>query len=189
MRTEFPPATARPCNECPWRRIATPGHLGPHSPEAWERMAHSETVVACHRTIGRSDDEGMGDWDDPGIRQCRGMAQFRANVHKKPRLESVAIGPPDPEDIFSEGREFIDHHRRTNMRIERRATLSGTTDELVEMLEGAIKELTADKNAQVYVEGNGADENNLVIDLQADDTPHPEEADLGVMVDWDENPV
>ena len=102
---EFPEAVKEPCNECPWRRDASVGHLGPHTAREWTRMAHSETAIACHKTI-----EGDDGWDGKKIRQCRGAAVFRANVCKTPRNPSVAKGPENHEAVFSNNEEFVNHH-------------------------------------------------------------------------------
>lgn len=101
-RPDLPPVVASPCSECPWRKSAVAGYLGPHSAKEWVRMAHGETAIACHKTI--QVDES---WE--GARQCAGSAAFRANVCKRPRDPNVASGPPR-EDVFSNNEEFVSHH-------------------------------------------------------------------------------
>lgn len=137
---KFPPATAAPCKECPWRRVATPGHLGPYSAEYWAETAHSESVVACHKTIRDVDDEGRGDWNHPSMRQCRGMAIFRRNVLKTPRRGDVALGPEDHEEVFSSNDEFIRHHERKRMR---QIIVEGSTELMVERLERVLEDVRA----------------------------------------------
>jgi hypothetical protein len=99
----LPPATAKPCVECPWRRIAAAGWLGPFSAERWIEIAHSDEAIACHRTIKKS-----GTWD--GASQCRGAAIFRANMFKLPRDPEVVTGPTDTETVFRDPAEFLAHH-------------------------------------------------------------------------------
>ena len=105
---DLPEAAKTPCNQCPWRRDARPGHLGPHDAETWALAAHGESAIACHVTIkpGRSEAE----WDDPGLKQCRGAAIFRANVFKLPRNPQIVTGPADHDRVFSSNEEFITHH-------------------------------------------------------------------------------
>lgn len=108
LNGELPPATANPCNECPWRREATPGHLGPFTADAWVKAAHSDTPIMCHKTLRGIDH----DFTDPDIRQCRGAAIFRANVHKVPRNPTAETGPRDTVAVFASGAEMVDHHER-----------------------------------------------------------------------------
>lgn len=103
--SRLPEATKKPCNECPWRRNAEPGFLGPHGVEEWLLFAHSGGPIGCHKTI-REDD----DWSQPGLRQCAGAAIFRANDSIAPNRPDVAIGPSDVEHVFSDCAEFAQHH-------------------------------------------------------------------------------
>jgi len=103
---ELPPCTAQPCNECPWRRDSTPGYTGPFTATAWVEAAHADTPIMCHQTL-RGEDH---DFTDPEIRQCRGAAIFRANVHKQPRNSTAVTGPVDITTVFEDGYEMIDHH-------------------------------------------------------------------------------
>ena len=100
----LPDTTKKPCNECPWRRNATPGYLGPETSEQWATWAHSGGPINCHKTVKIDDD-----WTQPGLRQCAGVATFRANAGKDPQ-PGVAIGPPDTERVFATSAEFLDHH-------------------------------------------------------------------------------
>jgi hypothetical protein len=106
MEPEYPPPTKVPCNDCPWRRVATAGWLGPYSPERWVQAAHGESAIACHKTITNEE------WDDPGMLQCAGAATYRANVHKLPLNPTIARLEQDHERIFSTPQEFLKHHRR-----------------------------------------------------------------------------
>lgn len=111
-REHYPPPTPQPCNDCPWRRNATPGWLGPYDAFRWLAVIHGESVIACHKTIRDADDEGVGDWDDPAMRQCRGAAIFRSHVCKQPKHPDVETGPDDPDHVFTNGTEFVEHHER-----------------------------------------------------------------------------
>lgn len=102
----YPPAVKDPCKECPWRREAAPGWLGPLTAEEWCKTAHAENAIACHKTIPKG-----GGWG-PQTRQCRGAAIFRANVFKHPHNATIEVGPRDEELVFSWDDEFIDHHTR-----------------------------------------------------------------------------
>lgn len=104
--TQLPPATKKPCDQCPWRREAMPGFLGPHGAKEWAEMAHDDIPIMCHKTLRH----GQHDFDDPEIRQCRGAAIFRANIHKRPRNPTAETGPRDTKTVFSWDNEFIDHH-------------------------------------------------------------------------------
>ena len=99
---DLPPPVPQPCNDCPWRKNATPGWLGPHSAKQWVRMAHGETPIACHETI-----KFDGSWE--GAKQCAGAASFRANVAKRPRDPAVALGPRR-EDVFETTEDFVEYH-------------------------------------------------------------------------------
>lgn len=100
---ELPSCVKEPCSECPWRRDAAPGYLGPHSANKWLDIAHGESAIACHKTIKVS-----GSWE--GARQCRGAAIFRENLCKHPRNPTIETGPRDMEAVFATNEEFVEHH-------------------------------------------------------------------------------
>lgn len=107
----LPPATPKPCNDCPWRRNAVPGWLGPYDAQEWVQMAHGEEPIACHQTIKDVDDYGTGDWNHPAMKQCAGAAIYRANVCKSPRNPAVArADAPDRETVFATPYQFIEYH-------------------------------------------------------------------------------
>ncbi len=96
------------CNECPWRRVALPGFLGPFSAREWIEKAHSQydQPIECHKTI-------TGDrWDDKPLRQCLGAAIYRRNVGWLPKyFDKVYVAPfTDTETIFGTPGEFLEHH-------------------------------------------------------------------------------
>lgn len=100
---EYPPAVKVPCNDCPWRRNATAGWLGPYSAERWLSAVQGEDAIACHQTL-----DGDG-WREH-TRQCRGAAIFRANVCKSPRNPTIEKGPADHDAVFSTNGEFWELH-------------------------------------------------------------------------------
>lgn len=104
MSETLPPATARPCRECPFRRVSAPGWLGPGSVDDWLGLAHSDQPGACHLTV-REDHSWVG------ASQCAGLATYRANVCKWVP-DGVARGPVDREAVFTSPMEFRDHHTR-----------------------------------------------------------------------------
>lgn len=105
---QLPPVTPKPCSQCPWRRTAMRGFLGPHTPQEWIEQIHAEGPIACHQTIP-DDLDGWDAWRSPGIRQCAGAARFRANVIKRPRHPKIAVGPTDVT-VFATNDEFISYH-------------------------------------------------------------------------------
>lgn len=111
---DLPPATPRPCSDCPWRRAAAPGWLGPYSPTEWLDVAHGEAPIACHQTMDKAvrPVDGVHSWDEPGIRQCRGAAVYRANVCKSPYNPTDAANEAerDTATVFAGDVEFLEHH-------------------------------------------------------------------------------
>lgn len=107
----LPDATPKPCNDCPWRRNALPGWLGPYSVERWLEVVNTDVPIACHQTLVNTDDRGVGDWSDESIMQCRGAAIYRANTCKLPRDPEVVTGPVDRETVFAHRSEFLGYHR------------------------------------------------------------------------------
>jgi hypothetical protein len=84
------------CHDCPWRRNAARGWLGPSSKEEWIAIAHSDAEVPCHALEGP---------------QCAGLAIYRANLCKVPRDPKVLRLPEDREAVFSAPQQFTDHHK------------------------------------------------------------------------------
>lgn len=99
---DLPKVTTRPCNDCPWRRTAPAGWLGPMDAEDWIRLALSDEPIACHQTL-------VEDRSWEGASQCAGAADFRSNICKSPRDPNVAQGSPNPE-VFARPNEFIEYH-------------------------------------------------------------------------------
>jgi hypothetical protein len=100
------PPTGTPCAECPWRRKALPGWLGPHTAEEWNAGVHGDDEIACHLTIPDGDTEE----DTSKMTTCSGAAIHRANVCKSPRrVPRENTLPADRETVFGYG-EFLAHH-------------------------------------------------------------------------------
>jgi hypothetical protein len=120
---KLPPAVPKPCNDCPWRKNATPAWLGPFSAQAWLEIAHSDTPIACHETIptgqpslGEANVQDPQDvWGGSSIRQCKGAALFRVNVCKSPRNRSDAEHDTPHDDpllatVFANNAAFLAYH-------------------------------------------------------------------------------
>lgn len=92
------PATkqhSKPCSDCPWRRTAVEGWLGPMTGPEWIECALGEIQIDCHTLIGA---------------QCAGAATFRANVGKLPRDRGCLRLPRDRERVFATRAEFLEYH-------------------------------------------------------------------------------
>jgi hypothetical protein len=87
----------KPCSDCPWRRDALPGWLGPFNAQNWARIASTDALIECHVFVGP---------------QCAGAAIIRANMCKLPRDPDVLRLPADRVKVFSNTREFIDYHQK-----------------------------------------------------------------------------
>ena len=100
------PPAPKPCDDCPWRRNAVAGWLGPYDFDEWLILAHCDEPIACHQTI--VEDESF-----EGTRACAGAAIYRANVAKIPRLAPLSHQmAPDREAVFAMPTEFVRHHTR-----------------------------------------------------------------------------
>lgn len=95
--------TGTPCVECPWRRAALPGWLGPYASDEWLALAHSDEPVACHLTVGRR---------AVALTSCSGAAIYRRNVAKAPRGLDAHQLPADRDTVFANRAEFAAHHDR-----------------------------------------------------------------------------
>lgn len=107
------PPAPNPCNDCPWRRNAVRGWLGPQTAEEWIILAHSDEEIACHQTIPDGFDDSEQPTDD--LTACAGAAIFRANVCKSPRMIDYSL-PADRSKVFSWNNEFLEHHARVEVR-------------------------------------------------------------------------
>lgn len=87
-----------PCKDCPWRRAAMPGWLGPHTADEWLQHAHGESLTMCHTKTNGA--------------QCAGFAIYRANVAKTSRFADALVLPKNHDRVFSTPAEFKAHHER-----------------------------------------------------------------------------
>lgn len=94
----YPRQHKTPCHDCPWRRNALAGWLGPYTAGQWVRLAHGDGIIECHT---RKQPHDNGGW------HCAGAAIYRANVCK--RAEFVL--PADIKRVFSFG-EFETYHTK-----------------------------------------------------------------------------
>lgn len=85
-----------PCSDCPWRRDALNGWLGSMSPEEWIRVAHSDSTVECHTSLGA---------------QCAGIAVYRRNVAKMAYPPNLRL-EADKVKVFGLPNEFLTHHSK-----------------------------------------------------------------------------
>ena len=99
------PAAPRPCRECPFRRAAAPGWLGGHDAAYFVETALSDYGLACHLTIGFTDDGALRRC---APRQCHGAARFAANHCKSPRHAPRL--PANKDEFFATRDEFRRHH-------------------------------------------------------------------------------
>lgn len=87
------------CPECPWRKKGSVNRHVPVMPERVMAIAKgNETVMACHM----SQKEISAERDQRGIRRCRGIATFRANIG----IDSEVF--PDPTHVFVNEMEALD---------------------------------------------------------------------------------
>mgnify|MGYP001581752471 CR=1 FL=1 len=101
----LPEATKEPCNDCPWRRIALAGWLGPYTIADWLALVHSDEPIACHKSLKEES------WN--GALQCSGAAIYRKNVGKLPRDSDVAVaGLADKKNVFATRMEFMKYHSK-----------------------------------------------------------------------------
>ncbi len=84
-----------PCSDCPLRRDSLGGWLGGSTADEWAAMLHAEAKVECHVLEGA---------------QCAGAAVYRGNICKRPRDKTILVLPSDEKTVFSNRREFLDHH-------------------------------------------------------------------------------
>lgn len=171
MTREYPPPVKEPCNDCPWRRNAKPGWLGPYDADQWLEIAHSDSPIACHQTLP----EGGG-WGE-STQQCKGAAIFRTNVGKSPRNPSIETGPPDAERVFQTNDEFKDYHEGSTM-AERRVIISGTRPQITAALDDLQAQLARGDDPRAYIKGNGERTPDLVLGFSDEGSHDPEWPEL-----------
>jgi hypothetical protein len=111
----------QPCNDCPFRRDSLAGWCGSSEPEWFVESALSDfaayqdgtTVAPCHKTVDYGDEQWEGTLEEAAA--CAGALIFARNNCKSPRdrvrAEMTAAVDADHERVFSNGAQFIEHHR------------------------------------------------------------------------------
>lgn len=109
----FRPFAPKPCKECPFRRKAAAGWLGKAPPETFINNINREIPSPCHSTIDYEDPDWHEKWEAGEIGNlCTGALIAASNMCKLARNQSnVPRVEPDYKNVFSNHREFIDHHR------------------------------------------------------------------------------
>lgn len=108
----------KPCGQCPFRRKSLPGYLGSSSPQEFIAATMNDATMPCHNSV----DYAEPNWEDqlaPGgsARHCAGAAILFSNTCKlsmdpdRPKLKA------DRANVFSNSREFLEHHSSTWKRI------------------------------------------------------------------------
>lgn len=113
----LPPATVKPCRECPWTRDSAAGWLGPLDAEERLMAAHSDVPIACHMTLPWDDPP----WDTTGLRLQHRFAVTLAddaNILVIDTAEAMLgihaeFGPADRDGMFLAvaGRRTLAGHR------------------------------------------------------------------------------
>lgn len=111
----------QPCNDCPFRRNATPGWLGASGPEWFVESALADAAeyapgapfAPCHQTVDYNDPDWIDNLAEADA--CIGALQFAANNCKSPRSPersaAVRAAGQNP-DVFRQPQEFIDYHAK-----------------------------------------------------------------------------
>jgi hypothetical protein len=91
----------KPCEDCPFRRVALAGWLAEQRPADYCQMAHSDDLIQCHTKK----------LADGNYVQCAGAAIYRANVAKRCDPPNLKL-PEDGGAVFVSPVEFVEHHSR-----------------------------------------------------------------------------
>ena len=106
----------KPCNDCPFRRQAMRGWLGPYGPDEVLDLIRYEPFP-CHQTIHGDDVP----FDDEALRGCAGAAIYLNNTCEMSRCGDTLQHQRDlkssehSEDVFNRPDEFVQHHDRANL--------------------------------------------------------------------------
>ena len=107
----------QPCAECPFRRKAAPGWLGPWNVESLiDEVEHGAFV--CHRSIGDTINK-----NNDQLEYCAGAAIYLNNHFKLARDRTYSsyqtllkeIPQTIKESVFSNKNEFTEHHNSRGM--------------------------------------------------------------------------
>lgn len=76
-----------PCEQCPFRKNALPGWLGPYeNAQELLNVINGEIHFMCHMTLGADDEEV----DETKMKYCKGALLFMINNGKMPRDRKLA---------------------------------------------------------------------------------------------------
>lgn len=112
-RPKFVAPVAKPCSDCPFRRVAAPGWLGHSSPEGFIDCMQRDEPLPCHQTIDYDDPHWLSKWMAQRTTgsMCAGALVFQANKMQKPHDSEFPRMPKDTVNVFSNSVEFVRHHR------------------------------------------------------------------------------
>jgi hypothetical protein len=108
------------CNECPFRRCAAAGWLGSNTPQDFVQLALDDESVACHLMVDQTLPRAKWEKAEESTVRCRGALTLTRNSAKLPRDREMAIlvksVPADRDAVFSNSREFIQHHEAAKVK-------------------------------------------------------------------------
>lgn len=111
---DVPVKHRKPCRDCPFRRASMSGWTGGAPPEWFTESALADFtgygLAPCHETATEEQPLGMV--------ACAGALVFARNNCKSPRdperADAIRLVESDPETVFVNPAEFINHHRGPN---------------------------------------------------------------------------
>ncbi len=112
-----------PCKRCPWKRGSLSGWLGGYTPEDFFQMNMYEVEMGCHCAADNTQEKFLGKVSDVELEEkiaagplCAGALIFMKNTCKVPRKADVRAAfdlvEKDTTTVFSNGMEFIEHHKK-----------------------------------------------------------------------------
>jgi hypothetical protein len=112
------------CDECPFRKAALPGWIGPHSIEDIEKVVHSEEPFICHESIEEMMVRGYeGEEIEEHGQHCVGMLRYRNAMCKRSRDPETAQAQLDlksvPDEPMIPATKFREHHEKPLIRRKR----------------------------------------------------------------------
>jgi len=115
------------CDECPFRKAALPGWLGPHSIEDIEKVVHSEEPFICHEEIEELSVRGLESEEiEQEGQHCVGMLRYRNAMCKRSRDEETAQAQMElktvPDQDLIPPRKFREHHEKKPLIPARRSS-------------------------------------------------------------------
>jgi len=103
------------CSDCPFRKKAMKGWLGPWQPEEIQQMIHGENKYICHSDINKRSSVGQSESqiDEQG-QHCVGFLRYRTKVCKTSRDEDqrahqYKLKEIDDQEVI-DAFQFVAHH-------------------------------------------------------------------------------